>query len=304
MFQKYQHIERCGTSEVEGIELGECYVFPKIDGTNASLWYEDGKIMAGSRRRRLTEDNDNAGFYREMHDPIPIQAFFAAHPNLRLFGEWLVPHSLKTYREDAWRRFYVFDVVRDPPEKLPSGEKFEYLPYAEYQPLMEGFGIDYIPPIRIINNPDYDKLVTLLEANDFLIEDGKGHGEGIVIKNYSFVNRYGRTTWAKIVTSEFKEKHSKVMGAPTQEGKDMIELKIADEFCTKALVEKTLAKITVDLDGWSSKMIPQLLGRVYHDLVSEDIWEIVKKYKQPRIDFKRLNGAVIRKIKEVKPDLF
>jgi len=31
-FKKYQHVERFGTSEVEKIEFGTCYVFPKIDG--------------------------------------------------------------------------------------------------------------------------------------------------------------------------------------------------------------------------------------------------------------------------------
>ena len=41
-FEKYQHVERFGTSEVEGIELGRTYVFPKLDGTNASVWLEDG----------------------------------------------------------------------------------------------------------------------------------------------------------------------------------------------------------------------------------------------------------------------
>ena len=30
-FRKYQHIERFGTMEVDGIEIGTCYVFPKID---------------------------------------------------------------------------------------------------------------------------------------------------------------------------------------------------------------------------------------------------------------------------------
>ena len=37
-FKQYQHIERFGTSEVESIEFGLCYVFPKIDGTNSSMW--------------------------------------------------------------------------------------------------------------------------------------------------------------------------------------------------------------------------------------------------------------------------
>ncbi len=30
-FIKYQHLERFGSTEVEQIEFGECFVFPKID---------------------------------------------------------------------------------------------------------------------------------------------------------------------------------------------------------------------------------------------------------------------------------
>ena len=45
----------------------------------------------------------------------------------------------------------------------------------------------------------------------------------------------------KIVTSEFKEKHHKAMGAPTTELK-MIEERIADKFVTIAFVEKEFAK--------------------------------------------------------------
>ena len=37
-FVKYQHVERLGVDEVDGIELGVCHVFPKIDGTNSSVW--------------------------------------------------------------------------------------------------------------------------------------------------------------------------------------------------------------------------------------------------------------------------
>lgn len=41
-FNKYQHVEKLGNKEVEGINIGTCYVFPKIDGTNASIWNDDG----------------------------------------------------------------------------------------------------------------------------------------------------------------------------------------------------------------------------------------------------------------------
>src|SRR3990167_2374121 len=104
-FRPYMHVERYGNDEVQGIELGECYVFPKLDGTNASVWNGGGEIKAGSRTRELTLEQDNAGFYAAILENDSIQEFLIYHPTKRLYGEWLVPHSLKTYREDAWRRF-------------------------------------------------------------------------------------------------------------------------------------------------------------------------------------------------------
>ena len=51
-------------------------------------------------------------------------------------------------------------------------------------------------------------------------------------------------------------------------------------------------------------MIPQLLGRVYHELIAEESWNVVKKYRNPTINYKTLQGFVTRKVKEVKSDLF
>ena len=304
-FKKYQHVERYGTSEVEGIELGECYIFPKIDGTNGSVWVDEvDDIQCGSRRRHLTEEQDNANFWHYAVSSEEMKTFFYNHPELRLFGEWLVPHSLKTYQQNAWKKFYIFDVVEDLPEELPSGEKFRYLSYAEYQPILESFGLEYIPPIKIINNASYEQLIACLDHNSFLIEDGKGYGEGIVIKNYDFTNRYGRTTWAKIVTNEFKAKHSREMGAPTQEGKQMVETEIVEEFCTETLIRKTYAKILVEQEGWQSQYIPQLLNTVYYELVKEDCWNFVKKHKNPSINFKTLLTLCQKKTKTVLAEVF
>lgn len=305
-FKSYQHLERFGTDETEHIELGECYVFPKIDGTNASVWMHDGKMCCGSRKRELSLESDNAGFMAWAINQVNIASYLSAHPAHRLFGEWLVPHSLTTYKTDAWRQFYVFDVVEDRRlEELShdQDEKFRYLPYAEYKPLLEAHGINYIPPIAIITNSNYEQLVAQLQKNVFLIEDGKGVGEGIVLKRYGYKNKYGRSTWAKIVTSEFKEKHAKVMGAPQMPGAKMIEEEIVDKYVTEALVEKEFAKIKAEA-GWNSKMIPRLLSTVYHALITEECWHFIKEYKNPKIDFGRVNYFTIAKIKAVKPELF
>lgn len=292
-FQKYQHIERVGTSETDGLFDGVCYFFPKIDGTNGSVWFDNG-IKAASRNRELSIDNDNAGFYAASLNDERINGLLAENKTLRLFGEWLVPHSLKTYRDDAWRKFYVFDVFDE--EKL--------LHYNDYQPILERHGVDYIPPIFFIDRPSEDRVYKALELNSFLIKDGEGVGEGVVIKRYDFVNRFGRTTWGKAVTSEFKAKHIKAMGPLELKEKVQIEDVIASEFVTKSIVDKVYAKIECENGGFSSKDIPRLLNTVFYDIVREDIWEIIKQHKNPTIDFGRLMKAVFYHAKIYRPEIF
>ena len=291
-FKKYQHIERFGTTEVEGIQNGKCYIFPKIDGTNASLWWSNG-LKAGSRNRELSIDNDNAGFYKWALGQEHIIQFLKSNPEVRLYGEWLVPHTLKTYNDNAWRNFYVFDVM--------VGD--EYADYTKYSELLQQHNIEYIPPICIINNPLYERLIGLLEQNDYLVKDGNGIGEGIVIKNYDYKNKYGRVVWAKIVSNEFKGKHKKAMPNEIKE-KNLVEKDIVDKYITRSLLDKEQSKIENEMNGWSSKYIPRLINVVFYNLIREESWNFVKEFKNPTIDFKRLSFFTTSKIKELKPDVF
>jgi hypothetical protein len=294
LFKKYQHIERLGSYEVQDILEGMCHVFYKIDGTNASVWLENGEIKAGSRNRELSLDNDNAGFCEFVSVSEKIKSFFELYPNVILYGEWLVPHTLKTYKNDAWREFYVFDVMSED----------YYLPYDVYKPMLELFSINYIPPIAICSNPTIETLYNLLEkSGQFLVEDGKGLGEGIVIKNYKFKNKHGRTTWAKIITSEFKEKHVKSMGEPIVESKELVEVKIVEEFVTEHFINKEINKLFGE-NGFDSKKIQMMLNVIFNELVKEETYNFVRKYKNPTINFKTLFSLTVSKIKRVKPELF
>ena len=288
-FKKYQHIEKFGSEETDGINKGMCYVFPKIDGTNAQLWMDEG-LHAGSRKRELSIDSDNAGFYEWAQKQENILSFFQSYPHLRLYGEWLVPHSLRTYRDDAWNKFYVFDVM--------NGD--DYLSYDEYKPILEKFNIEYIPLLAKIENPTHEELVELLDKNTYLIEEGKGVGEGIVIKNYAYKNKFGRTTWAKIVKSDFRN----IKKPNLKHGNDrIIEKEIVEKYINETLVQKEYAKIANET-GWSSKMIPRLLNTVYYCLIKEECWDFVKEYKNPVIDFKKLNFYSNERVKEIIPQLF
>lgn len=299
-FKKYQHVERFGNKEVEGIEFGKCYVFPKIDGTNGSVYLDEmGLIKAGSRKRELTIEADNAGFCKWVTDNISFKNFFSSNPSLRLYGEWLVPHTLKTYDKDAWRDFYVFDVCR-----LDNNGDLEYLPYDEYKSKLELHGINFIPPIATVENGDYEKFATFLDKNVFLIEDGNGVGEGIVIKNYDFKNKFGRTAWAKIIRNEFKEKHYKLMGSPSIKYSSMVEEKIVEKYLTDHMIDKVHIKIFSQENGWESRFIPSLLETVYNDFICEELYTAINKFKNPTINFKTLKHFVFKAVRESKPDLF
>ena len=295
-YEAYQHVEKLGNSEVQDILFGEVYVFPKIDGTNAHVWKEDGVIRAGSRRRPLTVDDDNAGFCKFVTDNMSkFEKLFEMLPEgAHVYGEWLVPRSLQTYRETAWRDFYIFDVR--------VGAR--HLHYNDYQPFAVAADINYVPPMRIIRNPTIDNIHDVLDQNNFLIKDGAGAGEGVVLKNYDFVNKYGRQVWAKVITSEFKELHHKAMGAPVSKGSDLVEEKIVDKYLTAALVDKIHANISNEEGGWSSKCIPRLIHTAFYDLVREHSWDMVKEFKNPTINYKTLQGFAIRKVKSLKPDIF
>lgn len=320
--RKYEHLERLGHRNNADITIGEVFVFPKIDGTNASVWVDEwGDIKCGNRRRTLSLDKDHAGFmawvYGDSGAALMLRVFVKTNPDLILYGEWLVPHSLKTYREDAWRKFYVFDVY----DKRTG----EYLHYNKYSKLLEEAAVDYVAPLCMITNPRIGDLKAQTETNTYLIAENAGLGEGVVAKNYEWRTPHRDQVWAKIVRNEFKEKNNKEFGYTLKTGSRLIENEIAEFYVTPTLVSKTLAKVLLDVSNdisepgvdpnmpdfenymaanYRGKIIPQLLNRVYHDMVTEEIWNILKKFKNATIDFKTLQSLVTVKTKQYAPELF
>lgn len=321
-FRRYESLKRLGDPATRDIDLGRVFVFPKVDGTNASIWMHEGQVCCGSRNRVLSTEEDNAGFCRWLNDETGgcITAFIADNPHLRIYGEWLVPHTIKGYREDAWRKLYVFDVY--------DSEADRYLGFTEYANILEpyrsrdGANFDVIQPLAIIQNPGADQLLTLVEQNTYLMADGAGLGEGVVLKNYEWHSTADGHSWAKIVRNSFREDNARGFGAAEFQGTRLVEQKIVDEYVTPHLVGKTRAKVVLDVANQSGKdtsspnwqqeveaehrhrVLPQLLSRVFHDLVTEEIWGVVKKHKNPTVDFRKLSQLSNHQTKRFAGDLF
>lgn len=316
-FRRYDHLERLDHPECDSIELGRVHVFPKLDGTNASVWLDElGQVQCGSRNRVLTADRDNHGFHAWVHsdDERAVALRSALTKGLTVYGEWLVPHTLKTYREDVWRRFWIFDVWDWRTER--------YAAWDQYGPGFVTAGLDVVEPLCVIDNPTADQLNAQVATNTYLVQDGAGVGEGVVLKRYDWTNRYGRQPWAKVVRNEFQESNRRAFGTTVKTGEFQVEIAIAEEFCTPALVGKTRAKVVasianevgVDLTSPNAqqdvehlhrgRLIPQLLGRVFHDVVTEEMWAAVKKHRNPTVDFKKLQRCITEQAKRYAPDLF
>ena len=296
MFVKYMHIERLEKDDVAGILDGTVGVQPKIDGTNGSIWWEDGEIKCGSRNRQINSlDEDNQGFMNTVLTKYKdrLTQLFTIFPEWRLYGEFLVSHSLKTYEEDAWGKFYIFDVFSDLRET--------FIPYQDYSPHLRDMNLDYIPVIATLDNADQERVESLLEKNTFLIKDGCSYGEGLVLKNYDYVNKYGRVLWAKVVANKFKEAHVKEMGGAKIEYQPVIERKIAEKYVTVVRIDKMVE----EMGEWSQRRIPELFNRIYHDVVAEELWDFIKKHNNKVvISFNSLFREIVRAIKSAKPELF
>nr|BCY04667.1 hypothetical protein [Abalone asfa-like virus] len=193
-YVRYQHLEHYGTITVEGILKGTVHVFPKLDGSNCKVWLEDGIIHAGSRNREVDEKISNRGWFQYATTSPEIKSFLEQYPDHVLFGEWMVPHTIK-YDQSIMNKWYVFDVM----------VKGKYLSYEEYTAKLEEHNILYIPVIKVFTDPSIDEIRTLhpKENNFGLVDQPFMMPEGLIIKNYGWKHYRFGIHWAKVIAESF-----------------------------------------------------------------------------------------------------
>lgn len=307
VFHAYEKVERLEKEECDGILNGGCYIFEKIDGANAQIYLDtETREVAFASRNRVLGIGDNlisgdsfrgfAAWVKE--NRFKLQQFFDLHPDFILNGEWLIKHSIQ-YSPTAYNRFYVFDIYDYKAQRYIGIES-----HRSWQDLYS-MNIDFVPFDTWVENPTMDNLRAHLESPS---RYGAPFREGIVIKNYDFCNKFGRQPYAKLLHEAFQEVKSKPK-APISP--DAIELAIQVQYVSAARVEKICNKI---LDNESKKPelppnilnrvrlemkdIPQVINMVWYDIITEDMNDILKRLKDPTINFKLLKRLVFERAKE------
>jgi len=288
-FRKYEKIYRIGKDEVDGILSGGCYITEKIDGANLSIWMGDGgEIRVGSRNNDVTAGEFNgAVHYANTHEGI--KKYLEEHPSHRLYGEWLVRHTL-LYKETAYKKFYLFDVYDD-----FSGV---FLSPVTVGIIASKYEINHVPVLGVFSKPTIEDLNKLIDRTSALGE----RMEGIVIKNLEFKNVFGDYCWAKLVRQDFKEDNAIVFGGNNKHSDTYWEVYVINKYITLARVEKIMNKIqpTVN-EKLDLKHIPRVLSTVYHDMITEEAWDISQKAKF--INFDDLQRLSYKKIKQIYVDI-
>ena len=273
--------------ETDGILKGICSIQEKIDWCNLSVWMKDWEIRVWSRNQEVTKDGFNwAVDYVTTHKGIKA-LLEGLEWEIRLYGEWLIPHTITDYITQAYSHFYLFDIEQD-------GEQLSTL---EVNNLASKFSIKKPHFIGVINNPTIKEL-TFLVGKTWLKWDKKDWGEGIVIKNLDFVNKFWNTCYGKMVGDDFKENNSIVFG---NHKKWDIEMKLATDFCNLARVKKIIGKIEHTLDRNIVKTdIEQIIWRIQYDIIVEEAWHIAKKWT---ISFNRLKSLIWRRTARIAIDI-
>lgn len=294
--------------------------FHSRTNSKARLLYKRNSDGSFTRHETILLQNDRfrgAIDHFERVGHILINHFFLSGGRMHditIFGEWLVPHTVK-YEKQFYNRFYVFDLYDKLTRKfIPylTGEneggilgKFHIDPenfmsqrnetknpwFILSQILNKHYkeNIMHIVPHDNIDTQNVDKAIA--QALELPDPCNAKYREGIVIKNYDFTNAYGRQEHAKVIHDMFSETKVKKITKDKDTTEAGVVRGIIERYFTFNRIEKNIHKIEMSLEEnatFSDKNFHQLIGIVFHDVISEELFDILKKFKQPTINFKLL----------------
>ena len=280
--KKYLDIERCKQKYAETFNVGEDIVIQeKIDGSNASICYdeESGTLKAFSRRLELNADNTLNGFW-DYVQTLNLDTFKEILGSRYIvFGEWMgAKHAIK-YPENVYGKFWMFDVWDTQTE--------QYLPYEETRSFYDKLiacgnkenKFNFVPVFYIGKFESWEKTSELVGRTEVGAEPT---GEGIVIKRQNCLDSKSSRLpfYVKIVSEQFSEVHkSKKQKAidPEAIAKKEANLALAATIVTPQRVQKMIYKfiedglLPQDWDEHNLKDISKILpNAIYRDCVKEE----------------------------------
>lgn len=233
----------------------------KIDGANTSISYDitTKKLEIFSRTNLLNTPGALRGFYDYIKTEVEPKADWSLCPDLVIFGEWCVGHSINSYNKDWYNKWRVYDIW--------SKNLNRYLPQSAVKKFCETRGLEYIEELYFGPFISWDHCRSFLNKSTAYGPEQ----EGIVIKNQSkLVKEDNRApAYLKIVNERFKEsQHSKKEKKPVDPEVEAVKAeaaKLTASIVTEARVRKLILKL-VDEGKLPAELKPKDMGAVMKQL--------------------------------------
>ena len=291
--KKYTKVIRYGKTEtLDVLKQGDIIsISEKIDGANASFRIDETNdlgISCYSRNNPLNEHDTLSGFYNWVVDNIlPIKE--QLNPNYIYFGEWLVKHKV-VYKEEYYKNFYLFSIY--------DIDKEEYIDELLMRKEANRLKLKTVECFYYGEFRDYEHLKTFIGKSN--MTEVVNTGEGIVVKNVNYKDRFGKQMFVKLVTDKFAEVQKQKK--PKNPCDEVVIL--TKQVVTKPRIEKILFKLvdenklkqdyTIEDMGAILKLLTPI---VYEDVMEEES-EMFINYEKEKV--KRTIGKVVPAIvKEV-----
>lgn len=285
--KKYHSIVRYGhKSTQEVLNKGDQIIIQeKIDGANASFAVIDGELKCWSRNKELSMNNTLEGFYVWVKENINVDKLLEG---VIYFGEWTAQH--KVVYEGFKKQFFLYDIYNLHLE--------EYVSFSMVRDEAKRLGLQLVPVFFEGEFESFEQLTSYVgrtELNGTL--GGKPCGEGIVVKNVAYRDRFGKQLFVKLVVDKFAEVQKQKAPKDPKKKFSEEELKVR-ECVTAPRVEKQL--FTMIEEGLLERNFGiEEMGKILkhiNPLVAEDI------LKEEMGDFPHVTvGEIQRMISRVLP---
>lgn len=296
--EKFHKIKNRGFNLNKYVSRG-FVVQEKLDGSNGSFTFNDGKLEIFSRRTKLDPENNLNGFYQYIHNfydsllNIERKEFKMLLDNHILFGEWLVPHKVY-YAEYYSKDFYLFDICEKDTKR--------YLSYDEVKDFAEKFGFrtpEVFLHVQPKDVPTFNEEGVVKLAGKSNMSSPKDTGEGIVIKYLDGKDEH--EDYYKIVTDKFRES----MNQKTTNKVNKNTSSVADYAITKARFEKIIFRAMDEGRLTEDDLVFEQFGKIMKECVNDFVDDIIDEELDQMIELikkqiKKKSPHVLRTILEEK----
>jgi hypothetical protein len=262
--KKYTDVIRLGHRSTVGVLNEGDYIViqEKIDGANASFRRDGDVVLAFSRNIPLGSGNNLGGFY-EWAQTLNVDKLL---DGVIYFGEWTNKH--KVSYEGNQKKFYLFDIHNTNIE--------EYVDFSMVKDEARRLNLNLVPVFYEGKYQSFEHLQSFVGRTELNGKLGDLEtGEGIVVKNVKYKDRFDKQVFVKLVTEDFREVQKQ------KEAKDpnfqSVEMQFISECLTKARVEKIIYKL-VDEDILHEHfgvedmglILRHMSNRIYDDIMKEE----------------------------------